>query len=132
MGVRFRSKPFPGRASSMPVKLKHCQIAISPKRIGEIMTLNQKCGKLLLCSAVALLAGASGVSQSHPASNSGSLGGPAYGGQQPNAPDPAEDQMNRDRAFLKKALEGGSVEVRLGELAQQNSQRDDVKQFGRR
>ena len=96
------------------------------------MTLNQKCGKLLLCSAAVLLAGAPAVSQSHPVSNSGSLGGPAYGGQQPSAPDPAENQMNRDRAFLKKALEEGSVEVRLGELAQQNSQRDDVKEFGRK
>ena len=62
----------------------------------------------------------------------GGSASPNYGSQQPSGPDSAEIQMNRDRAFVKKALEGGSAEVRLGELAQHNSQSDDVKQFARK
>lgn len=37
---------------------------------------------------------------------------------------------NASAAFLKKAIEGNYAEVRMGELAQKNSQRDDVKAFG--
>jgi putative membrane protein len=37
-----------------------------------------------------------------------------------------------DQAFLKKALEGGTAEVQLGQLAQQKSQSEDVKQFGQK
>jgi putative membrane protein len=37
-----------------------------------------------------------------------------------------------DQEFLKKALEGGAAEVQLGQLAQQKSQSDDVKQFGQK
>jgi putative membrane protein len=37
---------------------------------------------------------------------------------------------NASGAFLKKAIEGNYAEVRMGELAQKNSQRDDVKAFG--
>jgi putative membrane protein len=34
------------------------------------------------------------------------------------------------KAFLKKAIEGNFAEVKMGELAQQNAQSDDVKKFG--
>lgn len=37
---------------------------------------------------------------------------------------------NASAAFLKKAIEGNYAEVRMGELAQKNSRRDDVKAFG--
>jgi putative membrane protein len=37
-----------------------------------------------------------------------------------------------DRDFVKKALEGGDAEVQLGQLAQQKSQSDDVKQFAQK
>jgi putative membrane protein len=37
-----------------------------------------------------------------------------------------------DQEFIKKALEGDSAEVQLGQLAQQKSQSDDVKQFGQK
>ena len=40
-----------------------------------------------------------------------------------------DDPMSRDRAFAKKSLENGYAVVKMSELAQQNSQRDDVKQF---
>ena len=37
-----------------------------------------------------------------------------------------------DKAFVKKALEGGNAEVKLGQLAEQKSQSEDVKQFGQK
>jgi putative membrane protein len=37
-----------------------------------------------------------------------------------------------DRDFVKKALQGGDVEVQLGQLAQQKSQSDDVKEFAQK
>lgn len=40
-------------------------------------------------------------------------------------------QATRDRAFLKRALEDGYGQIKLGELAEQNSQSDDVRQFAR-
>lgn len=46
--------------------------------------------------------------------------------------DTAMQQNMADRSFVKKALEGGMAEVQLGQLAQQKSQSDDVKQFGQK
>ena len=37
-----------------------------------------------------------------------------------------------DEAFMKKAAEGGLVEVKLGEIASTKGKRDDVKAFGTR
>jgi putative membrane protein len=37
-----------------------------------------------------------------------------------------------DRAFVKKAAEGGLAEVELGQLATQKASSDDVKKFGQR
>lgn len=37
-----------------------------------------------------------------------------------------------EKAFVSKALEGGDAEVQLGQLAQQKSQSNDVKQFGQK
>ena len=34
------------------------------------------------------------------------------------------------QAFLKKAIEGNYAEAKMGQLAQQNGQSDDVKKFG--
>jgi putative membrane protein len=41
-------------------------------------------------------------------------------------------QALNDQQFLRKALEGGAAEVQLGQLAQQKSQSDDVKQFAQK
>ena len=41
-------------------------------------------------------------------------------------------QSMADQSFVKKALEGGAAEVQLGQLAQQKSQSNDVKQFGQK
>jgi putative membrane protein len=50
----------------------------------------------------------------------------AYPGTAPTGQDYAE------KAFVTKALEGGDAEVQLGQLAQQKSQSNDVKQFAQK
>jgi len=47
--------------------------------------------------------------------------------QSAGAPTSAQDFS--ERAFISKAMEGGMAEVQLGQLAQQKSQSNDVKQF---
>jgi len=48
-------------------------------------------------------------------------------GQDPNG---AAAMM--DKAFVRKAMEGGMAEVQLGQLAAQKGNSDDVKQFGQK
>jgi putative membrane protein len=94
--------------------------------------------RLLLCSAFAILLNAMAVTQYQP-------GG--AGQQQPNIPTQptnpstgtvgpdnslANQQASTDQAFVRKVLEGGATEVQLGQLAQQKSQSEDVKQFGQK
>jgi putative membrane protein len=94
--------------------------------------------RLLLCSAFTILLNAMAVAQYQP-------GG--AGQQQPNMPTQptnpstgtmgpdnslATQQASADQAFVRKALEGGATEVQLGQLAQQKSQSEDVKQFGQK
>src|SRR6266567_3657761 len=104
---------------------------ISTKRIGS---------RLLVCSAAALLAGVTALAQAP--------GSP--GGQQPSMPSQTNPNSQQapgvpssegtattaqdfsDKAFVKKALEGGVADVQLGQLAQQKSQSADVKQFGQK
>ena len=38
----------------------------------------------------------------------------------------------KDKAFMKKAAKGGTLEVAMGKLAEQNAQSEDVKSFGKR
>ncbi len=93
--------------------------------------------KMWLCSVPALL-----VSTALVAQNPG--GG---GAQQPSAPSQAPSstmgsagvspgvapaQSMGDQSFVSKALEGGNAEVQLGQLAEQKSQSNDVKQFGQK
>jgi putative membrane protein len=93
-------------------------------------------GGILLCSASTLLASVIVVAQNQPG-----MAGQQQPSQQPlasgvGAPkmdmDPADQQAMADQAFVRKALEGGAAEVQLGQLAQQKSQSDDVKQFGQK
>jgi putative membrane protein len=37
-----------------------------------------------------------------------------------------------DKTFMKKAAKGGTMEVAMGKLAEQNAQSEDVKSFGKR
>jgi putative membrane protein len=39
---------------------------------------------------------------------------------------------SKDHIFMKKASKGGTMEVAMGKLAEQNAQSDDVKSFGKR
>jgi len=38
----------------------------------------------------------------------------------------------KDKTFMKKAAKGGTMEVAMGKIAEQNGQSDDVKSFGKR
>jgi putative membrane protein len=38
----------------------------------------------------------------------------------------------KDKTFMKKAAKGGTMEVAMGKVAEQNAQSDDVKSFGKR
>ena len=38
----------------------------------------------------------------------------------------------KDKTFMKKAVKGGTMEVAMGKLAEQNGQNEDVKSFGKR
>lgn len=89
-------------------------------------------GKVYLFAAAALLFGGTALAQSHPAAATSQTSSqqpgetPTADGNAANTP-----SMN-DRDFVKKALEGGDAEVQLGQLAQQKSQSDDVKQFAQK
>jgi putative membrane protein len=93
--------------------------------------------RIWLCSVPALLTSAALMAQAP-------SGG---GGQQPSMPSqpPAsqmpstaapgaapEGQNFGDQAFVAKVLEGNAAEVQLGQLAQEKSQSNDVKQFGQK
>ena len=95
------------------------------------------CSRILLCSASALLASMTAIAQSQP----GGAGQQPMPNQQTPSPgmgSPGTDtssgnqQALVDQSFVRKALEGGAAEVQLGQLAQQKSQSDDVKQFGQK
>lgn len=73
---------------------------------------------------------------------------PGGGGQQPNMPQQQQQQPSTgptatpgngpgaenfgDQAFVAKALEGGAAEVQMGQLAEQKSQSNDVKEFAQK
>lgn len=92
--------------------------------------------RMWLCSVPVLLTSAALLAQAPPSG----------GGQQPNMPSQPPSSQTRptpgeapgtaptgqnfvDQAFVAKALEGGAAEVELGQLAEQKSQSNDVKQF---
>ena len=99
------------------------------------MNSNRFSGGILLFSAALFLTGAAANGQapgtasqpmpSQPPSATATAGSPADAGT-PNA------QALDDQEFLRKAMQGGQAEVQLGQLAQQKSQSDDVKQFGQK
>jgi putative membrane protein len=107
------------------------------------MTAKHFSTKLLLYPAVALLAALTATAQI-PAGGPGAQPQQPMPGQQPqqspNSPtaggpmDPtAPTQASfSDQAFVRSALEDSVAEVELGQLAQQKSQSDDVKQYGQK
>jgi len=101
--------------------------------------------KFLLLSAAVLLASATAVAQDQPG------GGMQQPNQQPNqqpgAPGspgaqpmpgtegsgvPSNAPPVADQAFVRSVLESDAIEVQLGQLAQEKSQSDDVKQFAQK
>ncbi len=98
------------------------------------------CRSILLSSASMLLAIPAAVAQNQPGGAtqqpqpnmpSQQSTSPTAGSMGPNATSGNQQGMV-DQAFVKKALEGGTAEVQLGQLAQQKSQSEDVKQFGQK
>jgi putative membrane protein len=92
--------------------------------------------RILLGSASALLASMTAIAQTQPGGAGQQSTTP---GSQPTSPamgspgmDTGSQQAIVDQSFVRKALEGGAAEVQLGQLAQQKSQSDDVKQFGQK
>jgi putative membrane protein len=87
-----------------------------------------------MISASILFAGVTGFGQAP-----GTAASPSMPAQQPmaTAGSPADSgfpnaQTLDDKEFLRKALQGDEAEVQLGQLAEQKSQSDDVKQFGQK
>jgi putative membrane protein len=101
-------------------------------------TLYSSAGAVLLAGVVALAQAPGGPPQqptapgqqpqapTNPGVGNQGMGPGAYPGTAPTGQDFAE------RAFVSKALEGGEAEVELGQLAQQKSQSNDVKQFAQK
>jgi putative membrane protein len=99
------------------------------------MISKQMCSRVLFWSASTLLASAMAVAQNQP----GGMMQPQQNmpNQQPAIANPGatgldstSEQLLVDQAFVRKALEGGTAEIQLGQLAEQKSQSEDVKQFG--
>jgi putative membrane protein len=94
--------------------------------------------KILVSStAAALLAALPVIAQQQP--SGGSMPGQPQQSTAPNTPTgpgaypgtgPTPQQSGADQEFVSKAFQGSDTEVELGNLAQQNSQSEDVKRFG--
>lgn len=97
--------------------------------------MNVDLRKLVSLPCTIFLAGGVLFAQSHPMANTGGAGGgasPNYSDANRGSADAEDMQTSRDRDFMKKTLEEGLALAKLGELAQQNSQSDDVKQFAQK
>jgi len=88
-------------------------------------------GTALLGATVALAQAPGGSPQQQPSMPQSQT--PSTGmqspGTTPSAGAPTSSQDFSERAFITKAMEGGMAEVQLGQLAQQKSESNDVKQF---
>jgi putative membrane protein len=85
---------------------------------------------VILASATVLLTTLAASAQNHPspaqpASNQGNNQSVADS----TASDPNDPQKTWDKAFMRKTFESDHAVIELGEMAQQNSQSDSIKQF---
>jgi putative membrane protein len=110
------------------------------------MTAKRACGRLLLFAASVLFSASCAISQD-PGGGAGMPGGgagqPSGPGSQPGGyPNGAPGGMAGggagggssqssmiDQSFVREMMQSDAVEVQLGQLAQEKSQSDDVKQF---
>lgn len=98
-------------------------------------TVSMGAGTVLLSASIALAQAPGGGAPQQPSMPQSQM--PNSGAQSPgdnpnatqNAGAPTSAQDFSERAFISKAMEGGMAEVQLGQLAQQKSQSNDVKQF---
>jgi putative membrane protein len=102
------------------------------------MIANRFTHRLGLCSAAALLAGATLLAQS-PGGASPGQPMPQQPSQQPTQPTMQPDagpassaQSMGDQAFVSDAMQGNLAEVQLAQLAQQKSQSQDVKLYAQK
>lgn len=103
------------------------------------MISRQSYSRILLGLVPTLLASAMAVAQTHSGGEQTQTNEPST--TAPGTPGTSTGDMSdnnqqlqsmADQAFVRKALEGGAAEVQLGQLAQQKSQSDDVKQFAQK
>ncbi len=94
-------------------------------------------GRIILCSATLLLTSAAlaqspggAPQQPMPSQQPQASPGTGTAGMDPGTAPTA--QNFGDQSFVAKALAGGDAEVQLGQLAEQKSQSDDVKQFAQK
>jgi putative membrane protein len=94
-------------------------------------------GRIILCSATLLLTSAAlaqspggAPQQPMPSQQPQASPGTGTAGTDPGTAPTA--QNFGDQSFVAKALSGGDAEVQLGQLAEQKSQSDDVKQFAQK
>jgi putative membrane protein len=108
-------------------------------RLEEIMSHNRLsvparvAGVVSFCVAAAFCgqAGAAGKANEHNANNVGTTAAMnSATGSSMNSN--ASTLSSGDRKFMQKAAEGGTAEVKLGQLATQKAGADQVKQFGQR
>jgi putative membrane protein len=103
----------------------------------QILSRNA-CKNLIAVAGMALLSLSSATAQmNHGGGTSPSQ--QTVPGSQPGQPGMAPmdqttnpDAQMTDKAFVRKALQGGMAEVQLGQLALQKSSNDDVKQFAQK
>jgi putative membrane protein len=94
-------------------------------------TVSMGAGTALLSATVALAQAPGGSPQQQPSMPQSQTpnSGMQSPGTTPSAGAPTSAQDFSERAFITKAMEGGMAEVQLGQLAQQKSESNDVKQF---
>jgi putative membrane protein len=102
------------------------------------MILKQTSSKFLLFSAAILMSGATAIAQSpgsmgqqQPNQQPGQqTGQPPYAGQDASGTNPGAGPSPGDQEFVRSVFESDAAELQLGQMAQDKSQSDDVKQFG--
>jgi putative membrane protein len=107
------------------------------------MNLNRISKRILIFSAMTVLAGATAIAQMQPGGGAGQQPvPPSQQPGQPGQPMPGRTGIGgmtannaaspTDQAFVQTVMESDAAEVQLGNLAQEKSQSDDVKQFGKK
>jgi predicted outer membrane protein len=81
----------------------------------------------ILASATVLLTTFAASAQSHPSPAQPQSSNQSVADS--STSDPNDPQKTWDKAFMKKTFESDHMVIELGEMAQQNSQSDSIKQF---